>query len=172
MQSPQAQRRFVDAVVHPLAGDEIALARVGPAVIRANDRADMAGIGAAELRAAVATNVVERAHLALVVAYHQHRSGIDGEGQEVAGFGHLEGKPGEQPAVVPDLLHLESVERIVVIERARQAVAFAARAEKGVEFGGQGGHDGLLTVWKRVRARKATPSWRHSGKNGLALGIV
>ena len=69
----QAQRGLVDAVVHAVACDQLAVARVRPAVIRADDRAQMPGVLAAELGAAVAADVVERAHGAVVAADHQRR---------------------------------------------------------------------------------------------------
>ena len=100
-----------------------------------DDRAHMPGLLAAQLRAAVAAHVVERAHAALIVANHQHRRSVDGQRQEIAGFRNLELESGEQPAAVPDRTDLRGVQRVDVIERARHAVAFAARGEQRVELG-------------------------------------
>ena len=76
--------------------------RVRPAVVRADDRAHVPGVLAAELRAAMAADVVERAHGAVVVAHHQHRRRVDRQREEVARIRNLEREAGEQPAAVPD----------------------------------------------------------------------
>ena len=102
VQRAQPQLGLVDALVHAMARHELALPRVGPAVIRADDRADMSGLGTAEQGPAVPADVVERAHGARVVAHDQDRRRIDGQRDEVAGIRDLERESGEQPAAVPD----------------------------------------------------------------------
>ena len=72
---------------------------------------------------------------------------VDGERQEVAGLRNLERESGEQPAAVPDRAHLRGVQRVGVVERARHAVAVAARGEERVEFGiGRSGGSGMELI--------------------------
>src|SRR6185503_12230781 len=92
---PQRQAFLVDAELAARVEHQRAVEFVGPAVIGADQAMGAAGLGLADLRAAVATDIVKRANLARAVAYHDDRFGADPVGEEIARPRDLEGIAGE-----------------------------------------------------------------------------
>src|SRR5262249_2419130 len=115
---------LVDLLLHAHAADQLAAAGEGPLMVRADDGADAALGLVAQDGAAVGAEVVEGADLPVVAAEHEQRIGVDAERAIVARIRDLACGPCEDPAVPPDALQLVLIERGVVIEGARQAIAF------------------------------------------------
>src|SRR5437867_1063774 len=103
----------------------------------------MSAIGAADLAAAMAAYIVKSAHGAVVIADDKDRRSAHGERQKIPGGGNLERESREQPARMPDVAHLGRMQRRIVIERARHAVALAPRGEESFELR----TDGCVRVW-------------------------
>ena len=85
-------------------GDELAVGTVGPAVVGADERGGVAGIGTADAIAAVAADVEEGADRAVGVAHHEDRVLAHVGGEVVPGIGDLGLVAEEQPAAGKDLL--------------------------------------------------------------------
>src|SRR5262245_39820005 len=133
MNALESESRLVQ-VLHAAAEGERAGGVVGPLVVRADDAAAGAAAGRDELRAAMAADVVQRPDGSVLAADHDDRVGIDLEREPVAGVAQLAGMPGEQPALAPNLLYINAVERLVAMEGARQAPPRPIRRELVREF--------------------------------------
>ena len=113
----------VAVLVHPAARDELAVARVGPLVIRADDPGDVTGLGLADLHAAMAAGVVERVDALVVAADDDDRVRVDVEDEVVARALDLAGVAGEEPVAAPDALEVELVDARIGLELALERVA-------------------------------------------------
>src|SRR5688500_14550227 len=103
-------------------------------MVGADDALAGAAAGSDELRAAVAADVVQRAHRAVLAPDHDDGIGVDLQREPVAGISDLAGVAGEQPAPAPDLLDISPVDRLVAMERARQRPARPVRRKMVREF--------------------------------------
>ena len=161
----QPQLRLVEAVLHAVARDQLALPRIRPAVIRTDDRAHVSGFRAAELRAAMAADVVERAHAAV------RRRGSPAPAmlstvsvRKSPGFGNLERESGEQPAAVPDRVALRPRRA-----RRRGRTRAACRGRRGAWRGAPRVGVGVTLVSDMRGSRLRCDA---SGQDRAAIGIV
>ncbi len=123
----------VAVLVHPTARHELAVARVGPLVIRADDPRHVTGLGLADLHAAMATRVVQRVDPLVVAADDDDRVGVDVEGEVVPRALDLARVSGEEPAAAPDALEVELVDPRVGLELALESVAGLVLDDQTVE---------------------------------------
>ncbi|MCY1554875.1 hypothetical protein D9M68_914860 [compost metagenome] len=99
-------------------------------MVRADQLGDLAAVLGADLGAAMPAGVVKGAHLAVAAAYHDHRIVADLQGQVLAGLLQLEGVPGENPFLVPDLLQILAINLGIAVQRRRQGMARLALADQ------------------------------------------
>ena len=104
---------------------------VGPVVVRAHEVADAAAGVVEDPRPAVPADVVEGAHLLVVVADDDHRGRADLHGDEVTGFGQLRLCGHEQPVLRPDGRHVQVEDLLARVEGRFQAVPGSAAADQG-----------------------------------------
>ena len=84
MRAQQAELALVDVLLHAAAGNERAVAAVGPLMVGADEPADLALRLVANLRAAMPADVPQRVNLTIVVADDDQRIVVDREREVVA----------------------------------------------------------------------------------------
>jgi hypothetical protein len=104
---------------------------VGPVVVGAHQVADAAAGVVEDPRPAVPADVVEGAHLLVVVPDDDHRRRADLHGDVVTGLGHLRLGGHEQPVLRPDRRHVEVEDLLARVEGRLQAVPGGAAADEG-----------------------------------------
>ena len=108
----QTELDLVDVLLHAAAGNQRAVAGVGPLMIRTDEPPDRAARLVADLRAAMSADVPERVDLAVVAANHDQRIVADGEREVVAGIADFARMTDEQPAAPPDPLDLGAIDQL------------------------------------------------------------
>src|SRR5213593_2313500 len=119
--------------IHSAAHHQLAVARVGPLMVGADDTGDMTGPGLADFHAAMATRVVKRVDPVVVAADDDEGVGVDVEDKIIARALDLTRVTSEEPAAAPDALELELVDPGVGLELALERVARRMPGDQPVE---------------------------------------
>ena len=119
----QPESGFIERVLHACRMEQCAVQLVGPAMIGTHQLFGVAAGIFTEEGTTMATDVMQRMGLALVIANEDNGIRIQLQSKPVAGFRDFAGMPGKKPTFAPNQVDIGLVNFRIRIKTAQQAMA-------------------------------------------------